>query len=94
MVDENGRNFSGGEKQRLSLARALLRKGRVLLLDEFTASLDRKTAEEIERRILEMENCLTITITHHPDPDILGRYDGVLALEQGLRDIRFVQNKG
>lgn len=82
MVDENGRNFSGGEKQRLSLARALLRKSRVLLLDEFTANLDRGTAREIEQRILEMTDCLTIAVTHHPEPDILRQYDGVLDLNQ------------
>ena len=40
MVEENGKNFSGGEKQRISLARAILRKSSVLLLDEFTANLD------------------------------------------------------
>ena len=39
-MDENGKNLSGGEKQRVSLARAILQKSRILLLDEFTANLD------------------------------------------------------
>lgn len=64
LIGENGKNFSGGEKQRLGLARALLRKSRVLLLDEFTANLDKETAKKLESRILALEGCLTITVTH------------------------------
>ena len=79
---ENGRNFSGGERQRLSLARALLRKSRVLLLDEFTANLDRETARKIEERIMRPDDCLTITVTHRLEPDMRPRYDGILNLEQ------------
>lgn len=79
---ENGRNFSGGERQRLSLARALLRKSRVLLLDEFTANLDRETARKIEERIMRLDDCLTITVTHRLEPDMRPRYDGILNLEQ------------
>lgn len=79
---ENGRNFSGGERQRLSLARALLRKNRVLLLDEFTANLDRETARKIEERIMRLDDCLTITVTHRLEPDMRPRYDGILNLEQ------------
>ena len=79
---ENGRNFSGGERQRLSLARALLRKNRVLLLDEFTANLDRETARKIEERIMRLDDCLTITVTHRLEPDMCPRYDGILNLEQ------------
>lgn len=82
MAGENGRNFSGGERQRLSLARALLRKNRVLLLDEFTANLDRETARKIEERIMRLDDCLTITVTHRLEPDMRPRYDGILNLEQ------------
>lgn len=45
-----------------------------LLLDEFTANLDRDIAREIEQRMLEMTDCLTIAVTHHPEPDILRQY--------------------
>lgn len=82
MIDENGKNFSGGEKQRLSLAKALLRKSKVLLLDEFTANLDKETARKLESRILALEGCLVITVTHRLEPDTLQQYDGILELDQ------------
>ena len=82
MVEENGKNFSGGEKQRLSLARALLRKSRVLLLDEFTANLDKETAEKIEEQVMGLKDCLIITVTHRLTPDMRSRYDGILDLTQ------------
>lgn len=83
VVEENGKNFSGGEKQRISLARALLRKSRVLLLDEFTANLDEKTAEEIEKRLLSRKDCLMITVTHRLQPEILRQYDEILLIAEG-----------
>lgn len=82
MAGENGRNFSGGEKQRLSLARALLRKHKVLLLDEFTANLDRETAGEIEERIMELKDCLVITVTHRLEQGAISRFDGILDLDK------------
>ncbi len=81
-VTERGKNFSGGERQRISLARALLRNSRILLLDEFTANLDRETAEKIESEVLSRTDCLTITVTHHLSPDMERRYDGHLKLEK------------
>lgn len=84
MIGENGKNFSGGEKQRLSLARALLRKSKVLLLDEFTANLDKETAKQLEARILTLEGCLVITVTHRLEQELFSRYDGLLNLEQGM----------
>ncbi len=82
MVEENGKNFSGGEKQRFSLARALLRKSRVLLLDEFTANVDKETAEKIEEQVMGLKDCLIITVTHRLTPDMRSRYDGILDLTQ------------
>lgn len=81
VISENGKNFSGGERQRLSLARALLRKSKILLLDEFTANLDKETAEKIEEELLQRRDCLTITVTHHLRPHSLPRYDGQLIIE-------------
>lgn len=82
-VEENGKNFSGGEKQRISLARVLLRRRSVLLLDEFTASLDEKMAGELERKMLSRKDCLMIAATHRLNPEILRQYDGILVMSQG-----------
>ena len=79
-VRENGKNFSGGEKQRISLARVLLEKKQILFLDEFTAHLDEQTAGEIERRLLAERDCMVIAVTHRLQPEILGQYDQVLYL--------------
>ncbi len=83
IISENGRNFSGGEKQRISLARVLLRQNKILLFDEFTANLDQETAKEIEERLLLMKDRLIITVTHRLNPEILRQYDQILVLAQG-----------
>lgn len=76
VVSENGSNFSGGEKQRINLARAILRGSPVLLLDEFTASLDEKTADEVERAVLELDGVTILFVTHKVNEKLEERYDG------------------
>ncbi len=83
LIYENGSNFSGGEKQRIGLARALLRNSRILLLDEFTANLDPGIAKELEDGILGMEGKTVITVTHQRDREKLEKYDHVLMLRNG-----------
>lgn len=63
LIGEFGRALSGGEAKRLSLARALLSKADVLVLDEPTEHLDHELADRLEMRILEMDRIL-IVITH------------------------------
>lgn len=79
MVSENGSNFSGGggEKQRINLARAVLRESPVLLLDEFTAGLDEKTAGEVERAVLDLEGVTVLFVTHQINEKLAERYDAV-----------------
>ncbi|MBO6065158.1 MAG: ABC transporter ATP-binding protein [Lachnospiraceae bacterium] len=83
LCGENGCNLSGGEKQRISIARSLLKKSSVLLADEATAALDRETAWQVSSDILDLEGITRVVVTHSLEESLLKRYDGILVLRDG-----------
>ena len=83
LCGENGSGLSGGEKQRISIARSLLKKSQILLVDEATAALDAETAYQVTNAILDLKGIMGIVVTHALEEKLLRRYDGILALKNG-----------
>lgn len=75
-------DFSGGERQRIAIARAILKNAPILILDEPTSQLDALTEKEVKASLFQlMENKTTIAITHHLSTLI--EMDRIVVLEQG-----------
>ncbi|WP_203839667.1 MULTISPECIES: ABC transporter ATP-binding protein [Winogradskya] len=91
MVGSRGHRFSGGEKQRIAIARTLLRDPRILVLDEATSALDNETERAVQRAFDELaKGRTTVTIAHRlstvRDADQIAVVDHGRILESGTHD--------
>ena len=85
IIKEDGSNFSGGEIQRIGLARALIRRPKILILDESTSALDFKNEEEIIQDLLKIKNLTIISVTHRLSA--LKGFDKIYNLKNGTLNL-------
>lgn len=83
IVEEEGKNLSGGEKQRISIARAFYLERDILLLDEATSALDLKNAKEVENNILKQNGHTIISIMHKVQLEDQRKFDVVFEVNEG-----------
>ena len=83
MIGENGVRLSGGEKQRLSIARAFLKKSKIILLDEATSSLDSETEEKIQKALDKLTLNKTTVVIAHRLSTILNS-DKIYVMDKGM----------
>ncbi|MCD8329926.1 MAG: ABC transporter ATP-binding protein/permease [Lachnospiraceae bacterium] len=82
-ISENDAQLSGGERQSIAIARALLMRKSILIFDEATASLDRETAADILSQVLSIPDLTCIVVTHKLREVDPGLYDAVLEVRDG-----------
>jgi len=82
-IGEDGNMLSGGEKQRINIARAILRKKMFFILDEFTSALDNANSASIENYMLSLKDTCIISITHRLNEELLKLYDEIIFMHHG-----------
>lgn len=80
---DNGNALSGGEKQRIGIARSIMQGTEVLLMDEVTSALDTRSGYKIMETVQKMEGKTRIMVTHDLYPALLKKFDGIFVLENG-----------
>ena len=83
LIGENGLRLSGGEKQRLSIARAFLKNSKIILLDEATSSLDSETEEKIQKALDKLTLNKTTVVIAHRLSTILNS-DTIYVMDKGI----------
>lgn len=81
-MEQNGRNFSGGQKQRLTIARALVREPDILILDDSASALDYATDAKLRRAIRAMEGGPTVFLVSQRAASIR-HADKIIVLDDG-----------
>jgi len=82
VIGEDARQLSGGEFQRVAIARSLIKDSEILLVDEATAALDKIISTEIEKTILSLNKTI-IAISHKLEEEILTKYDEIIVMKDG-----------
>ena len=82
IIEENTTNISVGQKQRIAIARAILKNTPIILLDEVTSALDKKSKKEIEKTIEELSKYKTIIVIVHT-LDNIKNYDKIIVVKDG-----------
>ena len=78
IIGDSGKNVSGGEKQRIGLARVLLRNPKVIIFDEPTSALDFATRDDINQLIFDLEGYTRIVITHDKRMEYLEQFNAIV----------------
>lgn len=86
-IGEGASKISGGEKQRIAIARALVKDSPILLMDEATSALDKETGTEIENTVLSQKDLTCIIISHHVSEALRARADKIVTVKEGSADI-------
>lgn len=83
MCGEGGCNLSGGEKQRISIARCFLKDASVLIADEAASALDAETSFHVMDEILRMKQMTRIIVSHKMNQSLLKQYDQIIVMKNG-----------
>ncbi len=81
-VEQNGRNFSGGQKQRLTIARALVKGGEILILDDSSSALDFRTDAELRKAVREIDGMTKFIVSQRISS--VKNADEILVLDRGI----------
>ena len=82
IIEENNNNLSVGQKQRLAIARAILKDTPIILFDEVTSSLDKNSKKQIEKAIEEISKIKTIIVIAHT-LDSVENFDNIIVIKEG-----------